>query len=211
MEHLIFDLDGTIIDSREEIKANYEVVFRQIPPKQPVDTAGLDYSINITELLKSVYGNDEAKVGLAKRLFSEKYDNSNFSATPLYEGIVDALRFLHGRGHRLYIATNKRMIPTTRILELKGIRQLFADIFANEMIPGRSLPKPVMLAELKNRYQMSTGFMIGDSIGDLVAARKAGLTAVAVGWGYENREVLMTGTPDYFITSIENLCTFVNL
>ena len=206
MEHLIFDLDGTIIDSREEIKANYEVVFRQIPPKQPVDTAGLDYSINITELLKSVYGVDEIKVGLAKQLFSEKYDNSNFSATPLYE-----LRFLHGRGHRIYIATNKRLIPTTRILELKGIRHLFTDVFANEMIPGRSLPKPVMLAELKNSYQMSTGFMIGDSIGDLVAARKAGLTAVAVGWGYETQEVLMSGAPDYFIQAIKNLCTFVNL
>src|ERR1039457_4331169 len=110
-QHIIFDLDGTIIDSKNEILKTYSIVFNTIAPKIFPDLELLNYGLTLNDLLKSVYGSDEQdKIIQAKQLFASVYDNSDYRETHLYEGVNETLHELKQRGYELYIATNKRLL-----------------------------------------------------------------------------------------------------
>ena len=211
MKHLIFDLDGTIIDSREEIKKNYSIVFDKIQPQTQIDLDLLNYSINITDLLTSVYGDNSEIIQAAKRIFSEHYDNSSFNETSLYDGVDETLDFLKRQGHQLYIATNKRLIPTKRILKIKNINHYFCDVMANEMIAGVNMTKRAMLSELKKKHFIASGYMIGDSVQDIKAGMEENLKTIAVSYGYEQVSLLRAQKPDFFIDRFSKLVYLCDL
>ncbi len=209
MQHIIFDLDGTIIDSKKEILKTYQVVFERIPPKVPPKTEELNYGLNINDVLRGVYGDDD--IMPAKKMFASIYDTSSYEETDLYDGVYETLAFLKEQGHKLYIATNKRYTPTLRILEAKNIRQFFSEIVGYEMTPGILMTKREMVAELKRLGSFSEGFMIGDSIGDIMAGKDEHLTTIAVTYGYESESVLAEKKPDHLIDRFHNLSTFVQI
>ena len=94
MQHIIFDLDGTLIDSKNEIFKTYKTVFEQIPPAKMPEIEELDYGQTINDVLKSVYGDDMVRIGEAKQLFVSIYDRSDFADTQLYEGVYETLNEL---------------------------------------------------------------------------------------------------------------------
>jgi phosphoglycolate phosphatase len=209
-KHIIFDLDGTIIDSKNEILKTYNIVFNEIAPKVFPDLKLLNYGLTLQSLLKGVYGADEEdKLIKAKQRFVSIYDSSDFKETKLYEGVSETLHFLKENGCELYIATNKRLSPTIRILEIKGIKQLFSSVMANEMQPGFTLTKQQMIAELKNKYLFSEGFMVGDSVSDILAGKEEKLITIAVNYGYEHPDLLVAKNPDFTTDYFGNLSTFV--
>jgi len=117
--HIIFDLDGTLIDSKNEILKTYRLVFNEVPPATMPDLEKLNYGLTIFDLLKGIYVEDDDKIVKAKTLFSSVYDHSDFAETNLYEGVYETLSALKHEGYEMHIATNKRYVPTTRILEAK--------------------------------------------------------------------------------------------
>jgi phosphoglycolate phosphatase len=209
MQHIIFDLDGTIIDSKKEILKTYKVVFARIPPRVPPKVDELNYGMNINDVLRGVYGDDD--IIPAKKMFASIYDTSDYHETDLYEGVYETLAFLKEQGHELYIATNKRYTPTLRILEAKKIRQFFSEIVGYEMTPGVTMTKREMVALLKNLGSFTEGFMVGDSVGDIMAGKDEHLTTIAVTYGYESENVLAEKNPDHLIDRFHNLSTFVQI
>ena len=208
-KHIIFDLDGTIIDSRNEIFKTYQVVFNSIPPAKIPDVDGLNYSLTINDLLLTVYGTDADKATKAKQLFVSIYDKSQYSETLLYPDAAELLDALKQAGYELYIATNKRLLPTERILEAKKIRHLFSDIMANDMQPGITLTKRQMISGLMQRHSFSDGYMVGDSVADVEAGKAENLVTIAVIYGYERPELLTALNPAYSADSFQNLYKFV--
>ena len=209
MQHIIFDLDGTLIDSKDEIFKTYQTVFDQIRPAVRPKTDDLDYGATINNVLKSVYGDDVNSIKDAKQLFMSIYDQSDYRATLLYNGVLETLNALKNMGHELYIATNKRYLPTLRILEQKGMVHLFSGIMANEMEPGITLTKRQMIAGLKKIGAFSSGFMVGDSIGDIHAGNEEQLITVAVKYGYEEESKLLEQKPTYLIDYFHKLSDLV--
>ena len=209
MRHIIFDLDGTIIDSKKEILKTYKLVFDQIPPAVAPDLEKLNYGLTLGDLMKSVYGDEPDKIAKAKQLFASVYDTSDYAETTLYEGVVDTLNALKKEGYEMYIATNKRLLPTRRILERKQIGHLFSHIMANEMVPGVTFSKRQMIEGLKKMGSFSEGFMVGDAITDIQAGNEERLLTVAVNYGYEDADILAAQHPSISIDHFDKLYTFV--
>ncbi len=112
---------------------------------------------------------------------------------------------LKHEGHHLYIATNKRYLPTRKILEKKGLWDHFSDTQATEMMPGFIPSKALMINTLKEKYGFSEGFMVGDSSSDIIAGQQENLKTIAVTFGYENKDIFALLNPTYIIDSFEEI------
>ena len=207
--HIIFDLDGTIIDSKEEILKTYKIVFNTIIPSVPPDVEGLNYGLTLNGVLSGVYGSEADKIEAAKQLFASIYDNSDYAETHLYESVVETLRLLKQEGNELYIATNKRLSPTLKILDAKNIRHLFSFVAANEMQPGITLTKQQMVGQLKKQGGFTSGFMVGDSASDIQAGINEDLKTIAVTYGYEHKDVLTALNPTYSIDHFQQITQLI--
>lgn len=203
--HLIFDLDGTLIDSKPEILNTYRAVFSQLPPDKTVQLETIDFGQPLLTILKTFY-TSEAKQQAAKQLFTNLYDTSNYEQTTLYPGVLNTLRYFQALHIPMYIATNKRYRPALRILEIKQLLPFFKTIKANEQEPGVIRPKEVMLAELvQPLLNKQKAYLIGDTAVDLKAAEICGINAIAVLYGYGSLEELQGFNARHSISKFEML------
>ena len=208
-KHIIFDLDGTIIDSKIEIISTYQHVLDQIPTEFNVDLNAIDFGANLNQVLSFIYKSDLEKIVKAKDLFANLYDNSNFENTFVYEKVHETLTKLLENGKSLYVATNKRHIPSRKIIEIKQLKPYFKDVIGNEMSPNVSMSKSKMIEYLMNKHSFKRGFMIGDTVGDIDAGKANGLSTIAVSYGYQSLEELEKENPNYMSNSFENLLKFI--
>ncbi len=185
---VIFDLDGTLIDSQKSILETLKVT---------LDECGLQSSVPLTKeligpplnkLLQVVCkGRDGDEISTLSETFIAAYDNHGYKHSTPYEGIGDLLRTLHSEGYRLYLATNKRYVPTEKILKHLNWRHFFSDIYC---IDGKQKPykdKSQMLKALTKNLNLETQHIVyvGDRIEDYEAATINAIPCIIVNWGYQ--------------------------
>lgn len=207
--NIIFDLDGTLVDSKTEVLNTYKKVITEIAPTQKFDENLIDFGANLNTVLTSIYGTEIDKIAHAKTLFVTSYDNSNYNDTLLYDDVLTVLNYLKNKKHSLFIATNKRYKPTIKLLEAKNLKHFFTDIIGNEIVPEVSINKSKMLEILKTKHSITNGFMIGDTTGDIEAGNNNNLKTIAVTYGYETIEKLSKLNPDHIINNFKDITNFV--
>lgn len=202
---IIFDLDGTLIDSKPEIVDTYRKVFQKISPPVEQDFQKMNFGATLQVVMESVYPGQPEMVQHAKKIFAEIYDSSDYAGTLLYDSVYETLETLKQRGHTLFIATNKRHKPTIRILDLKNLTSFFSDVVTSDSIPGNILTKEGMISRLKGKHAFKKGVMVGDSASDIQAGKTEGLLTIAVTYGYENRDIFAVQNPAFTIDSIDEM------
>jgi phosphoglycolate phosphatase len=208
--HLIFDLDGTLINSKPEIQEAFRKTFSEVPASSAVDFDGIHFGATLNSVLETVYGQDTESISKAKKKFTEIYDSSTYEKTLLYPDVADTLEMLHHTGHNMYIATNKRLKPTLRILERKNILRWFKTVKATDMVTGKVLSKQKMIELLCSENQIQTGYMIGDTVQDIQAGRAVNLITIAAIYGYEPQELLRKENPTFAINSFLEIIDIIN-
>jgi phosphoglycolate phosphatase len=188
---LIFDLDGTLTDSkpgivgclREVLEARkmsgYDSLDRFIGP--PVEEW-------VAELLP--HGSAEDHAALA-RDYRACYDRVGWSNNSVYPGVAELLAQLHRDSFPLYVCTSKHEHFAVRILESFGIAQYFNAIYGDR-IDYASHSKSDLLALILNRHAIdrASAWMVGDRSFDIEAAHNNGIRCLAVAWGYGTPEEL---------------------
>jgi phosphoglycolate phosphatase len=119
--------------------------------------------------------------------FKLHYDTIGYAASIVYPGIDPLLAELHERGYALYVATNKRLIPTTNIIEYLDWKSFFSAIYSIDLNFERPFKgKSEMLSALlsKECIDPQSAIYIGDRIEDYEAATLNGLRCILVDWGY---------------------------
>lgn len=145
----IFDLDGTLIDSAPSILASMKVAFDEagIQPARPLthELIGPPLAQTLTSLLtEATFG---ALPGLIEG-FKRHYDESGYRETRFYEGVPAMLSELRRMQLRLYVATNKRILPTRKIVEHFGWTSLFEELYALDYFVPAVPNKTAMLQRL---------------------------------------------------------------
>jgi phosphoglycolate phosphatase len=121
LDTLIFDLDGTLIDSSASILAGFAAALDdlKIAPKLPLTATVIGPPLH--ETLANLTGSSDA--GLIDSLtssFKNYYDTEGYKATTVFSGVDEMLKQMHAAGAALHIATNKRLLPTHLILKHLG-------------------------------------------------------------------------------------------
>jgi len=196
VETVIFDVDGTLVDSAADIHAalNHGLALAGCGPAEFAAARrliglGLERSVEKVLFDRGFKLEDTELAGI-KSASTAYYDAHLLERTCLYAGVAETLGALRDQGSRLGICTNKRADATRRILSGLGILQYFEVIIGREAVaPGKPHPAPLLAAIEALKGECSRAAMVGDTLADMQCARAAGVTAIAVSYGYSDLSV----------------------
>jgi phosphoglycolate phosphatase len=205
-ELVIFDWDGTLMDSTQVIASSLQAACGDIGIPVPTEReARFVIGLGLADTFNHVApGLDED----GRRQLSERYRHHFLAReheAPLYAGVREMLSDLHGRGRRLAVATGKARRGLDRALDATGLRPWFeATRCADE---GFAKPHPGMLLMLMDMMGVEPrhALMVGDTTHDLELAANAGVDAVAVSYGAHDERLLDTRPAKARCASVEAL------
>ncbi len=204
---LIFDLDGTLIDSRLDL-ANAVNATRAEMGKPPLEhSLVFSYVGNgAPVLIRKAMGPEapDADVQRALDFFLTYYRDHAVDDTRLYPGVRESLERLHGAGKRLAVLTNKPVRISEAIMDAMGLTPLLFRIYGGNSFEQK---KPHRIGVDSLREEAGAGaestWMVGDSIVDMRTARNAGVMSCGVTYGFQP-ETLQECPPDLLVDRMED-------
>ena len=188
MQIVIFDMDGTLVDSGQDITASVNHVRKQVYGLMPLTVEYVVTAINRDQRnLALLFYETPVYEPEAQREFECHYHDQCIRALRLYEGISDMLAALVRQGVGLSVATNAPAHFAARMLTHLGLADVFDRIIGSEDV-AKPKPHPAMLQAILESYGYTPArdqaMMVGDNSKDMEAARRAGIPGVFVTWGF---------------------------
>lgn len=206
----IFDLDGTLIDSKLDIVNSVNAMLRETDrDEMPAETVAAHIGHGAPRLVASVLGpaapESEREKGL--RIFLEHYEKHNLDATRPYPGVVEALALLDGIP--MAVLTNKPTTASLQILQGLGLAKYFRSIYGGDSFRKKK-PDPrgaeFIMREMGAAREESA--MVGDSDVDVETARNAGMRAIVVNYGFGQYD-RVANPADHYVDQLRELIALV--
>ena len=208
---IVFDLDGTLIDTAPDLIATLNVVFeREGLPLVPYETARNLIGGGARGMIARGLAAEGRDVGADKleQMFSDfiaHYSEHIADRSRPFPGLLEALDELQRRGDRFAVCTNKLERLSVLLLEKLDLARRFDAICGQDTF-GIQKPDPEVLRRTVAAAggELHNAIMIGDSVTDIRTARAAGIPVIAVDFGYSERPVSEYG-PDRLISRFNDL------
>jgi phosphoglycolate phosphatase len=192
----VFDCDGTLVDGQADVCWAMERAFTRAGLEAPEPQAvrrivGLSLPAAVRALAPALSDDDNRAVTEFYRASFRARREEGLLEEPLFEGIADLLRALHGAGWSLAVATGKSDRGLAACLATHGIADLFVSLQTADRHPSKPHPAMLEAALFEAGAQREEAVMIGDTSFDMLMARSIGVTAIGVGWGYHGADELL--------------------
>lgn len=189
MSNLLFDLDGTLVDSSPGILNAFRHTFEHfnIPcPDEPELMTLIGPPLQVT--FEQLFSTTE-EVELAVTTFRTYYNTKGVHECQLYKGIKDSLTELVNRGHQLFVTTSKNQPMADLMIDEQELSTYFTAIYG--ALDTRHHKADVIRACL-NDYQLAPeeSFIIGDTSFDMIGGQETGIHTVFANWGYGQQKDL---------------------
>lgn len=188
-DSIIFDLDGTLVDSLPGIEASaHYAVEKCLPGISLPQIRGLIGPPIRTMFAQLWPERDRVEIEALVAAFRQHYDTEGCLLSQPYPGVHDTLQDLHNAGVAMFVLTNKLSHSADIILEKAGIRQFFSDVMSPDSVEPPYAIKSEGAALLQTRYHLVPGrtLLMGDGVNDLEAAAACGFAFVEAAYGYGN-------------------------
>lgn len=215
---LIFDFDGTLIDSVPDLADATNTMLTQLgKTPYPIDTIR-NWVGNGSKMLveRALVGKTDVLAGEltqetvehAEQLFLEAYNTIDESKTVAYPDVDDGLKKLQAAGFTLALVTNKPIRFVPKILQSFGWQALFSEVLGGDSMPTKK-PDPAPLLHVCSAlgFETSQAVMIGDSRNDILAGQNAYMDTLGLSYGYnygqDIRELNPTAAFDDFVSLVD--------
>jgi len=203
---VIFDLDGTLIDSRLDLVHSVNAALRHIGrPELPDDVIASYVGDGAPILIQRALGGEEIDDALVRKgleFFLSYYREHKLDHTTVYPGVADALASIqrssngtpNGTPRHLAVLSNKPVVPSRAIVDALGLGPFFSQVYGGNSFPSKK-PDPEGARKLLEESGVAPqhAAIVGDSHVDIETGRNAGLYTVAVTYGFAPHT--LDGTP----------------
>ncbi|RND00947.1 pyrophosphatase PpaX [Lysinibacillus halotolerans] len=208
MKALLFDFDGTLLDTNELIIQTFMHVLEerfpgQYSPKDCINFIGP----SLKETFEQLTPNEVEEMIEKYRQWNEAHHDELVKE---FEGVVPTLEQLKEQGIRLAIVSTKRKDTIEKGLNIMGAKHLFEFwIGTDDVKRVKPDPEPVLLAIDKLGVSKKDVIMIGDNYHDIEAGKNAGVKTAGVAWSLKGEQFLQQFNPDYMLQHMSDLLTIV--
>ena len=214
MDLLVFDLDGTLIDSKLDLACSVNAT-RAHMGMTPLDLDRISSYVGngAPVLIRRALGDraTEAQIEEALEFFLEYYREHCLDGTRLYPGVLESIGRLRAAGKRLAVLTNKPVAVSREIVDGLGLTANFFRVYGGNSFDFKK-PHPIGVQTLMAEAGVDRArtLMIGDSSVDIQTARNAGVRSCGVTYGFAP-ETLADPAPDLLVDRLEALADWVLL
>jgi len=203
---ILFDLDGTLIDTNELIIATYLHTLEKYYPSRYKREDVLPF---LGPTLHEAF--DTIDPDRVEELV-EEYRTYNIAKhdelVKDFPGVLETVRTLKERGYKLAIVTTKRLDVTQKGLRLMNLEPFFEVVVAYEHVTKtKPDPEPIFKALEQLGSTPAEAIMVGDNYHDILAGKNAGTKTVGVAWSIKGREYVASYEPDYMLENMADLLT----
>lgn len=203
---LIFDLDGTLVDTKKDIAVSANFALKKLGlPTLPEKIIHSYVGKGISNLMEGCLG--EARKGELKdavKLFRDHYGQHLAVHSRLFPGVREVLE--HFADKKMAVLSNKIESFSSEILRLLGVRDYFDIVWGGDTGPSMK-PHPHGIEQILNRLKArpERSVVVGDSTVDIETGKNAGVLTCAVTYGFDSRPKLKEASPDYLVPSLQAL------
>jgi len=188
---IVFDCDGTLVDSQHSIVAIMTRAFLENGRPQPHGhhirrQVGLNLELAISRLVPDGTRDDVWKLASSYRSIAKELRLSGAIDEPLFAGIRELIEALNAPGHFLAVATGKALVGLRHTLATHALTERFHSLQTADRCRGKPDPEMVLNAMSETAVEPENTFVVGDTTFDMEMARAAGATAIGVAWGYHD-------------------------
>jgi len=197
MKLIIFDCDGTVIDSQLGIveamsRALAAAGLPPAPRERILSGVGLSLPLTIERLLDGADKSTVTHIAASYRTAFRELRNDPAYQEPLYDGMLQLIQTLSGRNnHLLGMATGKSMRGVKSVFDRLKLQAHFATVQTADTHPSKPHPSMIETALRETGVEARHAVMIGDTTFDIEMARNAGVKAIGVAWGYHSTDSLL--------------------
>ncbi|PYV58347.1 MAG: haloacid dehalogenase [Acidobacteria bacterium] len=207
---VIFDLDGTLIDSRLDLINSVNAMLRHVKHSElPGEVVASYVGDGAPMLVRRALGDpdDEKFFKDALEFFLAYYREHKLDHTVVYEGILEALSQIHGNGasRKMAVLSNKPVNPSRAIVEALGLAQFFVRVYGGNSFETKK-PDPLGVETLlrETGTARENAMIVGDSSVDVLTGRNAGIATCGVTYGFAPH-TLCEAPPDVTVASPKEL------
>ena len=211
---VIFDLDGTLIDSRLDLVHSVNAALRHIErPELPADVIASYVGDGAPVLIQRALGDesgDEALVRKGLEFFLTYYRAHKLDHTTVYSGIHEALALIQknntgSKPRQMAVLTNKPVGPSRAIVEALGLGGFFGQVYGgNSFVTKKPDPEGARVLLLEHKVKPGQAVMVGDSHVDVATGRNADMFTIGVTYGFAPH-TLNDPVPDVLVDAPEEL------
>lgn len=208
---VVFDVDGTLVDSQRGILAAMRETFariaRPVPPEDEIlGIVGLSLPEAMVVLAPQLSPADQALLSTHYRASFMEQRAQGLDQPPLYPGALDALMRLKARpGTVLGVATGKAQRGLDHIFATHDLAAFFATSQTADRHPSKPHPSMLHAALAETGCLPARAVMVGDTAFDMAMGRAAGMSTIGVAWGYHSRARLEASGADSIIAAFDDL------
>lgn len=203
---VLFDLDGTLIDTIELLLSSVRFAFEGWPGPTPTEEAWLrGVGTPLVTQLGEYAGTEDEVAHLLERYRAYQHEHHD-RLTRCYDHVPDVVRQLSERGYPLAVVTSKASAIARRSLAFVGLEPYFDTVVGfDDTTRHKPNPEPVAVALQRLGALADRAVFVGDSPHDILAGRAAGVLTVAALWGPFDRETLLAAGPNHLIGCLPEL------